>query len=117
MRRDDRLYLGHMLDAARKIVDKTKDIDRLAFDRDEDRRLAVVHLIQRFGEAARRVSDEERGTHPTIPWRQAVAMRHKIVHDYFRIDDDVVWEVATRDLPPLLTALSLLLPDEPSEPC
>lgn len=115
MRRDDRLYLGHMLDAARKIVEKTQDLDRSAFDRDEDRRLAVVHLIQTFGEAARRVSDDKRGEYPDIPWRQAIAMRHKIVHDYFQIDEDIVWEVAITDLPPLLTALSRLLPEEPPE--
>lgn len=115
MQRDDRLYLGHMLDAARKIVEKTRDLDRMAFDRDEDRRLVVVHLIQTSGEAARRVSDDERARHPDIPWRQAVAMRHKIVHDYFQIDEDIVWEVATTDLPPLLVPLARLLPTEPPE--
>ncbi len=43
-------------------------------------------------------------------------MRHKIVHDYFDIDEDIVWSVATRDLPPLVDALRRALPDEPSEP-
>lgn len=115
MQRDDRLYLGHMLDAARKVVEKTSAIDRGASDRDEDRRLAIVHLIQTFGEAARRVSGAERDAHPDIPWRQAIAMRHKVVHDYFQIDEDIVWEVATKDLPLLLVTLSRLLPEEPSD--
>lgn len=90
MRGDDRLYLGHMLDASRKIVEKTSDLSRVAFNHDEDRRLAVVHLIRTFGEAARRVSAAERAAHPGIPWRQAIAMRHKTVHDHFRIDEDIV---------------------------
>ena len=110
---DDRLYPGHMPDAARKSVARAERLDRAGFDADEDVRLALIHLIQTSGEAARRVSPDERERHPEIPWRQAIGMRHKIVHDYFAVDEDVVWQVATTDLPPIAEALGRLFTDEP----
>ena len=113
MPKDDRLYFGHMVDAARKVVEKTRGIDRDTFDRDENLRLAVVHLIQVVGEAARRVSAEGRAAHPEIPWRRITGMRHKIVHDYLDVDEDIVWEVATVDLPSLMVHLIRTVPAEP----
>jgi len=73
MPRDDRVYVGHML----------------------------AHLVQMIGEAARRVSAEFRAVHPAIPWVDIVGMRSKIVHDYMNVDEDIVWQVVTRDLPSL----------------
>lgn len=76
-----------------------------AFEQDSNLFLAVTHLIQIIGEAARRVSEEFRGTHPEIPWATIVGMRHKIVHDYIHIDVETVWETATIDLPTLVEQL------------
>ena len=105
----DRLYFGHMLEVAEKLVAKTSGITRAAFDADEDLRLAVTHLMQRLGEAARRVSLETQRAHLEFPWRRAIGKRHKIVHDYFAVDDDLVWETATQDVPPLIPLLAGLL--------
>ena len=54
MPKDDLVYVGHMLDTARKAVEKARDMSRADFDRDENLRLALAHLIQIIGEAARR---------------------------------------------------------------
>lgn len=97
----------------RRAIAKTDGIDREAFDEGEDRKLAVVHLLQTLNEAARRVSIERRQAYLEIPWRDIVAMRHKTVHDYFEVNEDVVWNVATNELSTLIPALARLLPDEP----
>jgi uncharacterized protein with HEPN domain len=55
------------------------------------------------------VSDDLRRAHPEIPWGAAIGMRHRVVHDYFSIDDDIVWATATEDLPPLLPLLEAVL--------
>lgn len=81
MRKDDLLYLGHMLDTARKACDKVQDIDRGIYDSDENLRLALAHLVQVIREAAQRVSPQTCTAHPNIPWREIIGMRHKIVHD------------------------------------
>jgi uncharacterized protein with HEPN domain len=105
MPKDDQLYFGHMLDAATKAVARAKHATREEYDRNEDLRIVLVHLIQTVGEAARRVSPEGREAHPEIPWHEIVGMRHKIVHDYMEVDEDVVWSVVRDDLPPLITKL------------
>jgi uncharacterized protein with HEPN domain len=106
--KDDQVYLGHMLDMARKAVGKTQDVSRAEYDQDENLRLALAHLVQVIGEAARRVSPTGQTAHPEIPWREITGMRHKIVHDYLDVDEDIVWEVVTRDLPSLITILEAM---------
>ncbi|MBU0638290.1 MAG: DUF86 domain-containing protein [Planctomycetes bacterium] len=112
MQRDDGVYLGHMLDTARKVVAKAAGTSRAAFDADEDLRMALAHLIQIIGEAAARVSPATRQANPQVPWRRITGMRHRIVHDYMNINADILWEVATRSLPDLVSLLELLVPPE-----
>ncbi len=78
---------------------KTAGLSREAYDADENLRLALIHLVQVIGEAGRRVSREFSDGHPEIPWAEIVGMRHKVVHDYLGVDEDIVWQVVTEDLP------------------
>ncbi|MFH1740541.1 MAG: DUF86 domain-containing protein [bacterium] len=112
MKKDDSVYLGHMIETAQKAVSKVIEKTRADFEADEDLQLALAHLIQIIGEAARRVSDRTVEKHPDIPWSEIVGMRHKIVHDYINLDTDVVWEVVTQDLEPLIDALERIIPPE-----
>jgi uncharacterized protein with HEPN domain len=68
----------------------------------------VIHLIQTIGEAARQMSREFCNNHPDVRWADIIGMRHKVVHDCLGVDDDIVWQVATEDLPKLLTSLEAL---------
>ncbi len=92
MTKDDDVYVGHMLDTARKAAEKVRGLTREAYDADENLRLALAHLIQTIGEAARRVSPAYRDAHPEIPWAKIVGMRHRVVHDYLSVDYDLVWD-------------------------
>jgi len=112
MPRDDDLYLGHMLDMTSKVLELTSGVDKPTFDEDEKLQLALVHLIQVIGEAARRVSPECKAEHPEIPWGAIVGMRHKVVHDYMGVDIEVVWDTVQNDLPMLAPMLEKLVPDE-----
>ena len=78
------------------------------YDADENPRLALTHLIQTIGEAGRRVSREFCEGHPDIRWADIIGMRHKVVHDYLGVDEDIVWQVVTNDLPVLLASLEKL---------
>jgi uncharacterized protein with HEPN domain len=109
----DLVYAGHMLDMARKAVGKTDGLSREAFDADENLRLALTHLVQIIGEAARQVSPAFRDGHPSIQWAEIVGMRHKVVHDYLGVDEDIVWQVVTDDLPKLVAALEPIVPLAP----
>jgi uncharacterized protein with HEPN domain len=109
MQRDDDVYLGHMLDLSRKVAAKITGVRREEFDEDENLRLALAHLLQTIGEAARRVSRAFQKTHPGIPWSGIVGMRHKVVHDYMDVDEDVVWKTSVEEIPQLVSALEPLV--------
>jgi uncharacterized protein with HEPN domain len=90
MSQRDLVYVGHMLDMARKAVGKTRDISRAQYDADESLRPVLIHLIHTIGEAARRVSPDFCKSHPDVRWADIVGMRHKVVHDYLGVDEVVV---------------------------
>jgi uncharacterized protein with HEPN domain len=112
MQRDDSVYLGHMLEMARKAAGKVKGRSRGEYDADEDLRIIIAHLVQSIGGAAARVAAPTRSMHPEIPCRLIMGIRHRIVHDYMAVDYDVLWEVATRDLPELVASLERIVPGE-----
>jgi uncharacterized protein with HEPN domain len=109
---DDDLYIGHMLDMTRRSVRAVQEKSREEYDQDDILRLGLTHLVQVIGEAARRVSEGFQQAHPEIPWRKIIGMRHRIVHDYLRVDEDILWQVVTNDLPDLLASLEKILPEE-----
>ena len=112
-KRIDLVYLGDMLDAARRVSAKTTDKTIDDFNADDNLQLAIVHLIQVIGEAASRVSEEIRRNHPGVPWNAVIAMRHRLVHDYGNINYDIVWRVAVDEIPRLITALEKAIPGSP----
>ena len=111
MQKDDLVYAGHMLDTARNAASKVVGKTREDYDRDENLRMALAHLIQTLGEAARRVAPAFQQFHPEIPWKQIIGMRHKFVHDYAMTNYEIIWDVATNHLSPLIQQLQKALSD------
>ena len=110
---EDRIRLNHMRDATREalsfVAGKTRD------DLDIDRQLvlALVKSIEIIGEAAAKTSRRFKTTTSTdIPWRDIIAMRNRLIHAYFDIDLDILWQTVTTELPPLLENLEALLHEE-----
>jgi uncharacterized protein with HEPN domain len=94
-----------MRDAAIEAISFISNCDRSDLEGDRMLTLALVKDIEIIGEAAGRVSADCRTRHPQIPWSQMIGMRNRLTHAYFEIDLDIVWEVVTHDLPPLVTEL------------
>jgi uncharacterized protein with HEPN domain len=112
MPKDELVYVGHMLDKAHEALSLVSGKTRQDYDRDTALRLALTHLIQVIGEAARRVSSQIRERYPEIPWDAIAGMRSKIVHDYMNVDEDIVWDSVTQELQPLIEELKKVLPSE-----
>ena len=115
MRSDDALLLD-MLIAARTIVRFSAGMTLDAFEADEMAQSAVIRELQVTGEAARLVSEEAKTAYPAIDWRTMTGMRNRLVHEYFAIRLDVVWQTAIEDIPPLIDQLSDILPGEADAP-
>jgi uncharacterized protein with HEPN domain len=70
--------------------------------------LSLVRLLEIIGEAARGISTEFRNIHPDLPWRSMIGLRDRLVHGYFDINLDIVWQTIAEDLPSLLSQLKKL---------
>ncbi len=112
IRHEDRVRLKHMLDAATEIQHYVQSATRE--DLNQDRKLvhSFVRLLEIIGEAATQVSKELRDNAPQIPWPVLNGIRNRLIHAYFSINLDVVWNTSTEDIPPLITELSSLLGED-----
>jgi uncharacterized protein with HEPN domain len=106
--KDERIYLGHILDAINDIEEYTS-VGRDAFMAERMRQDAVIRKLEIIGEAVKQLSDATKGTRPEIPWKQVAGMRDQLTHHYFGVDLALVWRVVERDLPALKTAVTALL--------
>ena len=105
MRTEDRLRLRHMIEAAESAVQFMAGRSRADLDTDRMLLFAVVRAIEVVGEAASKLSEEFRAAHPSIPWRAIIGMRNRLIHAYFDIDTETVWETTMQELPPILNEL------------
>jgi len=105
MAKTDLLYLGNMLDNAREIQQIIAGLTRQQFDQDKVTRLALLHLVQTIGEAAKRVSAAQQAA-TAIPWAEIRGMRNRIIHDYANINYEILWDTVTLHIPPLITELN-----------
>ncbi|MBI3324129.1 MAG: DUF86 domain-containing protein [Candidatus Omnitrophica bacterium] len=102
---EDAVRLRHMLDAAQKGVEFLKGRSRRDLETDEKLTLALVRLLEILGEAAKSVSADLRQRHPEIPWKDIAGTRDRLIHGYFDVDLDIVWQIMTADLPTLIAEL------------
>jgi uncharacterized protein with HEPN domain len=109
MPKDDMIYIRHMLETTRKAIYKVTGKNRADFDTYEDLRIVLTHLVQIIGEAALHVSADFQDSHKTIPWKAIMGMRHKIVHDYLNVDEDILWDTVTNELVTLAANLETLI--------
>ena len=99
------MRLRHMLDAAQKARQFIEGRTRAAVERDEPLTLALVRLLEIIGEAAKNVSPETRQHHPGLRWKEIAGTRDRLIHGYFEVDWNILWDILTVDLPPLMTEL------------
>lgn len=113
MQASDIVRLRHMLDAALQARSFAEGRNRRALEQDAMLVLALVKAVEIVGEAACQVTEETRARLPQIPWEDMVGMRHRLVHAYFDINLDVLWEPVRQDLPTLIRELESVLRELP----
>jgi uncharacterized protein with HEPN domain len=112
MLKNDEIRIRHILDAARESVDFSYGQSREDLSRNRMLNLSLVRLLEMIGEAARGLSPTFVTAHPEIPWKKMSGIRDRLIHGYFDVNLDVVWETVTEDLPPLITHLEKILGSE-----
>jgi uncharacterized protein with HEPN domain len=109
--RDDVVPIRHMLEHAKEALSLVSGRSREELHSHRMLQLALTRLVEIVGEAAGRVSPETQSRFPTVPWREAIATRHRITHGYDVVDYDILWDTVQDDLPPLVAALEGVLAD------
>lgn len=109
MSNEDAVRLRHMLDAAKRAIEFMQGRAKSDLESDEQLSLAVVRLLEILGEAAKNVSEDLRKDYPDIPWRQIAGTRDRLIHGYFDVDLDIVWQIISTDLPLLAAQLEKAL--------
>lgn len=104
--------MRHMRDYAHKALEMVEVQTRGDLDRDEKLRLALTHLVELVGKAARQVPAEIQERYAQIPWPKIIGMRNRLIHGYDFVDHDILWETITRSLPGLVEALNRILDEQ-----
>ena len=104
-KRDAALLVDDIRSCLSQLAAYIRGMDLQSFLHDRKTIDAVTRNLEIIGEAARQLSEEDRAQYPQIPWTQIVGLRHRIVHDYFGIDTELIWEIASKNAPELAALL------------
>ncbi len=100
MENKDLARLKHMLDSTQAILTFAKGKQRASLDKDLLFQSAVLRQLEIIGEAAGRISDKTKKKFSSIPWKELVGLRNRLIHAYFDVDHDVIWKTIRVYLPP-----------------
>lgn len=99
MEKDNSVFIKHILDSINAIADFSKGISKNKFETNRLIQSAVVREIEIIGEAVKNISNSFKEKHLEIPWREIIGTRDKMIHHYFGVDLDILWNIIKIDLP------------------
>jgi uncharacterized protein with HEPN domain len=105
----DLIRLQHMLDAGKDALQFALGRERTDLESDRMLALALIKALEIIGEAASKVSENFKSEHPEIPWPEITGMRNRMIHAYYDVNLDVVWQTIKSDLPDLLKSIEKIL--------
>ena len=107
--KSDKPYLLHIYDSISDIERFVKGVSKQQFFENKEKHYAVIRALEIIGEATKNISPDLRATYPKIPWKTIAGMRDKLIHEYFGVKLERLWEVIRKDLPPLKVQISKIL--------
>lgn len=107
--KDDKVFVRHILDAITRIESYIGGTPQIQFLQNAMMQDAVIRQIEVIGEAARNLSEETKKASPDAEWPAIIGMRNRLIHGYFNVDVELIWEIVTTDLPLLKKQVEAML--------
>lgn len=111
MKRELGDYIEDIIDAMKKAGDFIKGMDYEAFSQDDKTIFAVIRSIEIIGEAAKKIPEKVRKKYPAVPWKDLAGMRDKVIHEYFGVKLNLVWNAAANEVQSLIPLFEKVLED------
>ena len=112
MKKDVKIFLNHILESIENIETFSKDITKNEFMNNRFNQNAIIRELEIIGEASRNIPDNFRKKHSDIIWKDIIGTRDKLIHNYFGVDIDVVWNAVTQDIPQLNAQIKKIISSE-----
>jgi uncharacterized protein with HEPN domain len=109
MKKDDSVYLHHIMDAFVQIERYTDGVSHDDFMENRLLQDGVIRQLEVMGEAARNLTEDLRNEYPNIPWRQMIGLRNRMIHAYFNVNLQIIWEIIQGDIPNLKKDINYVL--------
>lgn len=106
------LFLHDILECIAKIERYVQGLTFEQFQQDDKTLDAVLRNLEVIGEAARQVPEAIRQQYPAVPWAQTIALRNRLIHGYFAVDEEIVWDILMNELPALRAQIEHILQEK-----
>lgn len=107
--KDDKVFIRHMLDEINFIVEKSEDLELQQLMKDEILTRAFIRSLEVIGEASKNISLDFKERHSEIPWRELAALRDKLIHHYFGVNWNIVWDIVKNLMPKLRADIKAIM--------
>ena len=115
MKKDPLIFIEHILENIDKIKAFSKNISKEALFKNELKQYAIIRVIEVIGEAVKHIPDSLKKKYPEVPWKEIAGTRDKMIHHYFGIDLEIVWDIINQDIPKLKKQILEILKDLKSD--
>ena len=107
--KDDLTLIKHILDNINNIESFSKDLKKEGLSKDELKQYALIRAIELIGEAAKNITKNMKEKHNEVPWKDIIGSRDRIIHQYFGINLEIIWNIIKKDIPKLKVNLDKIL--------
>ncbi len=102
-------YINDILEECNYLINRSKNLTFLEFERNEDLRRAFIRSLEIIGEVVKKLPKEIKERNKNIPWKEIAGMRDKLIHDYFGVDYEIIWLTIKEDIPYLKKEIEKIL--------